>query len=228
MATNRSYQDACGAAHALDLVGERWALLVVRELLLGPKRYSDLKEDLPGISTNVLATRLSELERHGVLHKTRLPPPSRAQVYRLTPWGLELEPVIRQIGRWGARSPSHRPDAHLSVATFILSLRTNFDARRAAGADLLLELRLGEHRFRATVADGGFEVIPGPAEGPHAVLDGTPKTLASLVYGGRPPAEAEAAGELRLSGDRAAAERFLSCFTLPAPAGPAPGAAPPP
>ncbi|WP_165987361.1 helix-turn-helix domain-containing protein [Streptomyces sp. YIM 98790] len=218
MATNRSYQDACGAAHALDLVGERWALLVVRELLLGPKRYSDLKEDLPGISTNVLATRLSELERHGVLRKEKLPPPSRAQVYELTPWGLELEPVIRLIGRWGARSPAHRRDAHLSISTFVLSLRTNFDPGRAAGADLLLELRIGEHRFRATVAGGEFEVIPGRAEGPHAVLDGGPKTLASLVYGGRPVADAEAAGELTVSGDRAAVERFLNCFTLPEPA----------
>src|SRR5450756_2718555 len=106
MAIMRSYHDACGMAHALDLVGERWALLVVRELVLGPKRYTDLRADLPGISTTVLAHRLDELEQTGVVRRRRLAPPAGSTVYELTDWGQELEPVIRQLGRWGARSPT--------------------------------------------------------------------------------------------------------------------------
>lgn len=106
MATRRSYNDACGTGHALDLVGERWALLVVRELLLGPKRYGQLRSDLPGISTNVLAQRLTELEASGLVRKQRLPAPAVTEAYELTAWGRELEPVVRALGRWALRSPS--------------------------------------------------------------------------------------------------------------------------
>ena len=104
-----SYNEACGIAHALDLVGERWALLVVRELVLGAKRYSDLRADLPGISTNVLSHRLDELEDRGVVRRRRLPPPAASWVYELTEWGQELEPIIRQLGSWAAGAPGHHP-----------------------------------------------------------------------------------------------------------------------
>src|SRR5919202_1695418 len=111
----RRYEDACGAAHALDLVGERWALLVMRELMLGPKRFSDLRADLPGISANVLTQRLESLEAAGVLTRRKLPPPASAQVYELTPWGYESEPIFQALGRWATRSPLHDPSLPLST-----------------------------------------------------------------------------------------------------------------
>src|SRR5213594_4101922 len=105
MRTKRSYSDGCAMAHSLDLIGERWALLVVRELLLGPKRFTDLRDALPGISPNVLTQRLEELERTSILKRRKLPPPAAAWVYELTEWGLELESVVMALGRWAARSP---------------------------------------------------------------------------------------------------------------------------
>src|SRR3712207_6280268 len=117
LTSRRSYDDACGAAHALDLVGERWALLVMRELMLGPKRFSDLRADLPGISANVLTQRLEGLEASGVLVRRRLPPPASVQVYELTPWGYESEPIFQALGRWAARSPQHDPSLPLSAVS---------------------------------------------------------------------------------------------------------------
>jgi DNA-binding HxlR family transcriptional regulator len=155
----RTYDDGCAAAHALDLVGERWALLVVRELLLGPKRFTDLRAGIPKASPNVLSQRLRELERAGVVRRGKLPPPAASRVYELTDWGLELEPVIIRLGRWGARSPSKPRDAELGVDSLILSFRTMFDPRGAEEFGASYELRLGEDRFRAEVADGRFEVV---------------------------------------------------------------------
>lgn len=111
----RRYDDACGVAHALELIGERWALLVVRELLLGPKRFSDLRADLAGISANILTQRLDQLETAGVLYRRKLPPPASTQVYELTRWGYESEPMIQALGRWAARSPAHDPRLPLSA-----------------------------------------------------------------------------------------------------------------
>src|SRR3954464_16003618 len=107
----RTYGDGCGIAHGLDLIGERWALLVVRELLLGPKRFTDLRAGLPNVSPNVLAQRLRALERVGVVRRRKLPPPAASRVYVLTDWGEDLEPVITQLGRWGARPPLRPGDA---------------------------------------------------------------------------------------------------------------------
>ena len=135
MATKRTYCEACAAAHALDLVGERWALLVVRELLLGPKRFTDLRAGLPGVSPNVLAQRLRELEEAAVVRRRKLPPPAASRVYELTEWGMELEPVIVSLGRWGARSPLRPQDAGMSVDSLILSFRAMFDARAADGRE---------------------------------------------------------------------------------------------
>src|SRR5918995_1492840 len=110
MATMRTYCDGCAAAHALDLVGERWALLVVRELLLGPKRFTDLRAGLPNVSTNVLSQRLRELEHAGIVRRHRLPPPAASWVYELTDWGRELKPIVLSIGTWAVRSPSFPSD----------------------------------------------------------------------------------------------------------------------
>src|SRR3954449_5481225 len=119
--SRRTYEDACAAAHALDLVGDRWALLVMRELMLGPKRFSDLRASLPGISANVLTQRLEGLETAGVLVKRKLPPPAAAQVYELTEWGYESEPIFQALGRWAARSPTHDPSLPLSAVSLFLS-----------------------------------------------------------------------------------------------------------
>jgi DNA-binding HxlR family transcriptional regulator/putative sterol carrier protein len=218
MATRRTYCDGCAAAHALDLVGERWALLVVRELLLGPKRFTDLRAGLPGVSPNVLAQRLRELEGAGVVRRRKLPAPAASRVYELTNWGMELEPVIIRLGRWGARSASRPRDAALSVDSLVLSFRTMFDPRAAEGLNASYELRLGEDRFRAVVADGRFEVVRGGAEEPDATIEADPVTLAALVYESRPLAEALRSGDIKIEGDESAVERFLTLFPLPEPA----------
>lgn len=220
MATKRSYHDACGIAHALDLVGKRWALLVVRELVLGPRRYTDLRSGLPGISANVLSHRLDELERAGVVSRRKLGPPAGSSVYELTGWGQELGPVIMQLGRWGARSPSRPQQANLSASSIALSLRANFDSHVAGGRDVRLELRFGEERFLATLTGTRFEVhrvIRESIGHVDAVIETTPITLAALLYGGDDLDAAVESGELAYDGDRTAVERFLTLVNLPEP-----------
>ncbi len=220
----RTYCDGCAAAHALDLVGERWALLVVRELLLGPKRFTDLRAGLPGVSPNVLAQRLRELERVGVVRRRRLPPPAASKVYELTEWGAELEPVIVRLGRWGARSPSKPRDSVLGVDSLILSFRTMFDPLAAGSLKATYELRLGEDVFRAVVDEGRFEIVRGYPERPDAIIETDAGTLAALVYDDRELAEALRSGDMKIEGDESAVERFLTLFTLPEPAAPVVGA----
>ena len=217
----RTYDDGCAAAHALDLVGERWALLVVRELLLGPKRFTDLRAGLPGASPNVISQRLRDLEGVGIVRRRKLPPPAASRVYELTEWGGELEPVIVRLGRWGARSPTKPRDAALGVDSLVLSMRTMFDPRAAEGLGASYELRFGENRFRAVVDDGRFEISRASAEDPDAIVEADSDTVAGLLYAGRPLAEAVESGDLKVEGDRAAFERFLGLFPLPEPAPPA-------
>src|SRR5581483_9334704 len=142
----RTYGDPCGIARALDLVGERWALLLVRELLLGPKRFTDLREGLPGASPNVLAQRLRDLEAGGVLQRRRLGPPASVQVYELTGWGRDLEPVLLELGRWGRRSPVKRTGA-LGVDALLVALKTTFDPASAPRTARPYQLRIGDDRF---------------------------------------------------------------------------------
>ena len=213
--TKRTYDDACGAAHALDLVGERWALLVIRELMLGPKRFSDLRADLPGISANVLTQRLEGLETAGIVVRRRLPPPAAAQVYELTPWGYEAEPIFQTLGRWAARSPSHDPRLPLSAVSLLLSFRTMFDPARAEGFEASVGLRLGREDYVVRIAGGRIEVERGTAQGADLVLEGTPPAIAAAVYGGVPLDALEGEGALVLVGDRASAERFVTLFPLP-------------
>ena len=224
MASMRTYCDGCAAAHALDIIGERWALLVVRELLLGSKRFTDLRAGLPAVSPNVLAQRLRELEQAGVLRRRKLPPPAASKVYELTEWGMELEPVIVRLGRWGARSPSKPRDAALGVDSLVLSFRTMFAPHAAEGLRASYELRLGEDVFVAVVDDGRFEIARGSAEKPDATIETDAATLAALVYEGRDLAEALRAGEVKIEGDEAAVERFVRLFPLPEPAAPVLGA----
>ena len=220
-AAKRSYDDACGAAHALDLVGERWALLVMRELMLGPKRFSDLRADLPGISANVLTQRLEGLESAGVVTRRKLPPPASAQVYELTPWGYEAEPIFQALGRWAARSPSHDPTLPLSPVSLLLSFRTMIDPERARGIDARIGLRLGEEAFLLRIADGRIRAVRGAAAGTDLVITGKAPAVAAAVYGGVPIAALEVDGALAIDGDRALAERFVTLFPLPPKVAPA-------
>jgi DNA-binding HxlR family transcriptional regulator len=213
----RSYRDPCGVARALDAVGERWALLVVRELLLGPKRFTDLAAGLPGLSQNVLSQRLRELEEAGVVTRARLGPPAGSRVYRLTERGADLEPVLLALARWGSRAPLPADDADLSVDALALALRTTFDAAAAGDLALRATLRLGDDALRADVRDGRLALARGEADDPGAVLTTDAATLRSVVFAGRPPADAERAGALRVDGDRPAALRLLACFPRPTP-----------
>lgn len=215
MKTKRSYGDACAAAHAMELVGERWALLVVRELVLGPKRFTDLREGLPGISPNVLTQRLEELEEASVVRRRKLPPPASSWVYELTEWGQELEPVIMALGRWAARSPCLPQGASISVDSLILSFRTMFDPGRASGLEARYEFRFGEDRFHAHVAGGRLDLARGSARDPDVIVEAEANTLAGLVYGGGKVSDALRTGELKLEGDKAAFKRFLTLFPLP-------------
>lgn len=215
MGTSRTYEDSCGVAHGLDLIGERWALLVVRELMLGAKRFGDLKADLPGISANVLTHRLVELERTGLVTRRKLPKPAAVWVYELTDWARELEPVMQQLGRWAARDPHHRKDLHFGVTSLILSLRTNFDPALADAVNTTVGLRANDEFYTARVARRKLTITPGEPDDPDATISGDPRMFASVTYGGRGFADAIAAGDLEVSGDPAIAERFLSLYTLP-------------
>ena len=215
----RKYHDACGAAHGLDLVGERWALLVMRELMFGPRRFGDLRRDLCGLSANVLTQRLEGLEASGVIRRRKLPPPASVQVYELTEWGLELKPLYALLGRWAARSPSHDPTLPLSPVSVVMSLETMFDAERAGDAAMDVSLVFGDEAFRIRIGDGMLTAERAPAEGADVVIDTQPPALAGAVYGGQPFAALEAAGALALIGDRALAERFAAFFDLPPKAG---------
>jgi DNA-binding HxlR family transcriptional regulator len=215
MATKRTYEDSCGVAHGLELVGERWAMLVVRELMLGAKRFGDLKDDLPGISANVLSHRLDELEQAGLVTRHKLPKPASVWVYDLTDWARELEPVLQSFGRWAARDPEHRKDLHFGATSLILSLRTNFDASRADGVNLTVQLRPGDAALVARVARKKLNVESGEVTDPDVTISGDPRMFAAVVYAGRPLAEAMQSGDLAVDGDEKAAELFLSLYTLP-------------
>lgn len=215
MTGKRDYDDGCGVAHALELVGERWALLVIRELMLGPKRFTDLRNDLPGISPNVLSQRLSELEASSIVVKRRLPPPAAATAYELSAWGRELEPIIRDFGRWASRSPSMPQGRPMSVNSVVLSLRTMFNPQAVKGFRSRIGLSFGEHEFTARVSGDRMTVLPRRDEACDAHLRTTPNVLAGVIYGGRALEDAVKAGDVALEGDKRAAQRFVKCFPLP-------------
>ena len=154
----RWYDDACGTALAMQLVGERWSMLIVRELMYGPRRFSELRAGLPGISANTLTQRLGSLERAAILARRTLPPPASVQVYELTPWGYQGDPVIQAMSRWALASPLHDPTLHMSGASLIMSMRTLFVAERAAGLSASIGVRLGRDRFVGRLEDRAFEV----------------------------------------------------------------------
>jgi DNA-binding HxlR family transcriptional regulator len=215
VAPRRRYDDACGAAHTLDLVGERWALLVMRELMLGPKRFSDLRADLPGISANVLTQRLEGLEAAGVLVRRKLPPPAAAQVYELTPWGYESEPIFQSLGRWAVRSPKHDPTLPLSAVSLFLSFRTMIDSARARGVNASVGFRINAETFLARLSKGRIDIARNGIDKADVVLTGTAAAIAAAVYGGQSLNRLEAEGILSVKGDRVLARRFITLFPLP-------------
>jgi DNA-binding HxlR family transcriptional regulator len=214
----RSYGEACGIPRALDRIGERWALMVVRELLLGPKRFTDLREGLPHMSADVLAQRLRELEENGIVERRILPPPAASKVYALTDWGRELESVLIALGRWGARAPLAAECSEMSLDSHVVSLQTLFDPALAGDFAPVVELRLDGNVFALHVADGRLEAERGPAAKPDIVIATDPRTLIALAHRERELAEAIEAGDAAVTGDKRAARRFLRLFPLPEPA----------
>jgi DNA-binding HxlR family transcriptional regulator len=183
MPARGDYFDGCPSAHALDLIGNRWALLVVRELLLGPKRFTDLRRGLPRISRNVLSQRLDDLEVAGVLARRTLPPPTPAVVYELTERGLELESVLNAIGRWGARSPLLPDSDTIGVDTFVLGLRSRYDPNAANGLNARYELRIEQEAFEFQIEDGRLTVCRGASSQPDAIIAAVPAAMAAVGRG---------------------------------------------
>jgi DNA-binding HxlR family transcriptional regulator len=210
----RTYGDACRVAHGLDLVGDRWSLLVVRELLLGPKRFTDLSASLPNASHDMLSRRLTDLEESGVVVRRRLGPPHGANVYELTEWGSRLEPFIQGLGMWAADSPVEpRDPSDMSSDSLVLALRAHFDPGAAADSELTAELRVRDAMYWVTVTGGEMESGRGDARDADVVVTtDRPLALADALWLGGDLKAAERAGEVRFDGDRRLADRFLAMF----------------
>ena len=211
---HRRYDEGCIAAHALDLIGDRWALLVVRELMLGAKRFGALRAGLPGVSANILTKRLGDLERAGVVTRYTLPPPANVQVYALTRAGLGLRPVINALCRWGAGMPGHDPRLFISPTALMLSMRAMIDrtaARRMAAA---VGFALGDEQFAAHLEGGALVVERVEQAVGEVVLSGKANAMAAAVYGPLPLADTAASGAVTAEGDLALGQRFLDLFSL--------------
>lgn len=211
----RWYDDACGTALAMELVGERWSLLIVRELMFGPRRFGELRAGLPGISANVLTQRLEGLEAADILKRRKLPPPANVQVYELTEWGYQAETPIQELGRWAVRSPDHDPTLPLSAASIMMSFRTMIVRSRAGEWPMRIGFRFGGESFVARVDADGIAIRRGESDEVDAVATTDPMTLGAIVYDGMPLADAEAAGAFALTGDRGAFAHFCTLFELP-------------
>jgi DNA-binding HxlR family transcriptional regulator len=207
MPTRRSYSDACPIARALDAIGERWALLVVRELLLGPQRFSDLRRALPGASSNMLTDRLRELEGRRLVRRRTLPPPAASSVYELTDRGRELEPVLDALGAWGAAEPSPA-DASLTATSVLLFLRgcarAHPDPPRAT-----YRVQLGDRVWSISSPEGQIEIQEKDMATPDASLDADPRTLNALLFDPAGLDAAIASGAVRADGDLVALRRLL-------------------
>lgn len=207
--SKKRYDDACGTAHGLELVGDRWALLVLRELMLGPRRFSDIRRDLPGISARVLTQRLGELEAAGLVVRGQLPPPANAQVYDATDWGREAEPILQSLGRWAARSPAHDPTLPISAVSVLLSFRTMLDSERAKQRNLSIHFDFGDRSYAGRLNDGVLTYRAGAPDDADLHFRGAPEAMVGAAYGGAP-----VEGVL-VAGDSDAARQFFSLFSLP-------------
>lgn len=210
----RWYEDACAAAFAMELVGERWSLLIVRELMLGPRRFSDIRAELPGLSAKVLTERLARLEELGVLIRRKLPPPAGVQVFELTDWGRELEFVMQALGRWAVRSPLHDASLPMTATSFLLSLRTMIDPEKARGLHLRVLFRTPQETMSAEVANGELVVArhADPGFVPDFVFAAQAvDPILAVIYGKQEPGDCG----VTISGDVALSERFVDLFALP-------------
>lgn len=212
MPTSRTYGDACGIARALDVVGERWALLVVRELLLGPQRFSDLRRALPKASSNLVADRLRELESHGVIGRRKLPPPAASWVYELTGWGRELEPILLALGAWGTRVPMPPGPATLSATSVLLYLRSCARPDPTAPT-ATYRLELDERVWTVRTTAGQVQVMPDQPTDTDVSLHASPATLNALLADPTQLDTLIANGRVAATGDLPALRRLLQSCT---------------
>ena len=216
MPTKRSYGDACGIARALDVVGERWALLVVRELLLGPQRFSDLRRALPNAASNVIADRLRELEGRGVVSRRTLPPPAASSVYELTAWGRDLEPIVLALGNWGLRVPLPPTPTTPSATSVLLFLRT-FARVGPGAAPMVCRLELDDRVFGVRIEDGRLQVEGGEPTMSDVSLRTDPGTLNALLDDPSKLDSAVSDGSATVIGDWSALRRLLDADIVRAP-----------
>lgn len=207
------HEEGCIAAHALDILGERWTFLVIRELIFGPKRFSLIRAGLPGISASVLTQRLEGLEASGVLRRMVLPDPADVQVYELTDIGRAARPVIEALCRWGAVMPGHDPTKFISPSALMMSMAAQIDHQAAKGFAVRVGFDLGREQFGGTLVDGRFEVARGRAEG-DLVFAGAPNALAPVIYGPWRLTHWQGAEHVRIGGDPVLAQRFVDLFSL--------------
>ena len=213
--SNRNYGQFCGLARAMELVGERWALLVVRDLVLGPKRFSELRRGLPRIPTNILSARLKELEESGIVRRTVLPRPAAGLAYELTGYGRELEEIILPLGLWGAKSLGDpRQEEIVTPDSLTLALRATFDPDGARGLKAGYELRAGPVVVHARVDDGTLVAGPGPLPDADLVIEAGPE-IRSVLAGELSPAQAMNTGAVHIQGDPKLLDRFVQAFRIP-------------
>lgn len=211
----RSYHQYCGLAVALDVLGERWTMLVVRDLLAGPKRFTDLLDGLPGIGTGLLSQRLRELEAAGVIEKAMLPPPAASAVYQLTADGASLRPALLGLARWGlARLGEPTPGQHVNAEPLALAIVARFDPGTKQDGDGTYELIIDGRSFQLDIRGGHIEIHARHAERPRAVITTDSATLISLNNAKHRLADALADGTLTVNGDVAAIAPLAAVFGL--------------
>ena len=210
---SRTYDQYCPVARALEFVGERWTLLVVRELMLGPRRFTDLMADLPGISTNVLAARLKDLEERGMVRRRTLPPPAGSTVYELTEESAGLAPVLVAMVRWGmSLLAAPRRNEAVPARSTVLALAVAASSQPDM-ADGTYELRLDDEVFQLRTVNGSIAPVQGPAADPDAVIVTRARTLAELAHGHGDLGTALDAGAVEITGDAPSARRVLAALT---------------
>jgi DNA-binding HxlR family transcriptional regulator len=212
--TTRVYGQYCGFARALEVVGERWALLIVRDLLVSPKRFTDLHRGLPGIPTNVLTARLKELEQAGVIRRRVLPRPAGSIIYELTAYGMELDDIVARLGRWGAKSLGEpRCEEIITADSLVMAMRSTFSPEAARGIRASYELRFGEIVLHVRIDGAKLEVAEGPLPGADLTIETGP-AIKMLMTGEITPAEAIENGSVRLTGDPTLLTRFTKMFRI--------------
>lgn len=207
------YEEGCIAAHALDLLGDRWAILVIRELMFGAKRFGLIRAGLPGISASVLTQRLEGLEAGGILTRVALPDPAEVHVYELTRLGQAARPVIDALCRFGVRLPGHDPAKFISPSALMLSMAAMIDRKAAREAAISAGFDLGRESFHGALVRGQWRPERGPAEG-DIVFRGSPNALAPVIYGTAPLDHWLASEAVTIDGDPAIGQRFVDLFRL--------------